>query len=355
MFELLGRDQATRQKKFTELRNCCHKDSTWFVPQPDGLRARAFAGKSSKVDGPVTGTARRAIITPALGIKKSSPLKDELRRLDQAEWRREAMRLTPSLAIAIFAPVFAYFFPNVSHTGWWAALTISVTALAYHAIQSYQRSIGKRFQSPKLSNSWKTCEDRLARFRKAVAKLRKAHIADFEQMPVTIERVSESLYLGLRRADILLREVTESEGTVVANMMFAAPPHPTQDHVASQLYQIADRNAAEYRQRLNGVLAGVERTEAQAAVFVTTLDTLRMKMLGHRVSGSANGLSNNEFLSALGEAKLQLEAIDKALDELEINPFGPASTVPIPPTPEAAEETRRAEQDIAEARVQDQV
>jgi hypothetical protein len=99
----------------------------------------------------------------------------------------------------------------------------------------------------------------------------------------------------------------------------------------------------------------VERTEAQAAVFVTTLDTLRMKMLGHRVSGSANGLSNNEFLSALGEAKLQLEAIDKALDELEINPFGPASTVPIPPTPEAAEETRRAEQDIAEARVQDQV
>jgi hypothetical protein len=68
-------------------------------------------------------------------------------------------------------------------------------------------------------------------------------------------------------------------------------------------------------------MGGVERTEAQAAVFTTTLDTLRMRMLGHRLAGRSPELAHTEFLQAMTEARMQLDSIDKALDELELTPF----------------------------------
>ena len=66
-------------------------------------------------------------------------------------------------------------------------------------------------------------------------------------------------------------------------------------------------------------MAGVHRAEAQSAVFMTTLDTLRMKMIGHRLVGKNPEMSTMEFLEALGEAKLQLKAIDQALEDLDFS------------------------------------
>jgi hypothetical protein len=108
------------------------------------------------------------------------------------------------------------------------------------------------------------------------------------------------------------------------------PPAPgivTHDRQAQELYRIADKNIAEYRQRFQAVMAGVERTEAQAAVMTTTLDTLRIKMLGYRLVGRDPDAPTQEFLAALAEARMQLDSIDTALSELELTPFPKTITV----------------------------
>ena len=109
------------------------------------------------------------------------------------------------------------------------------------------------------------------------------------------------------------------------------------DKQAQELYRIADKNIAEYRQHYIGVMAGVERTEAQAAVFTTTLDTLRMKMLSYRLVGKETESPTQDFLAALTEARMQLESIDKALDELELSPF-PKTISVMPDAPPAVDE-----------------
>ena len=62
-------------------------------------------------------------------------------------------------------------------------------------------------------------------------------------------------------------------------------------------------------------------TEAQVAVFTTTLDTLRMKMLGYRLVGKDTESPTQDFLAAITEARMQLESIDKALEELDLTAF----------------------------------
>jgi hypothetical protein len=49
-------------------------------------------------------------------------------------------------------------------------------------------------------------------------------------------------------------------------------------------------------------------------------------MLGHRLAGKTPELAHTEFLQALTEARMQLDSIDKALDELELTPFPGQST-----------------------------
>ena len=54
---------------------------------------------------------------------------------------------------------------------------------------------------------------------------------------------------------------------------------------------------------------------------MTTVDTLRMKMLGYRLVGRSPELSSNDFLSALAEARAQLQSIDTALEELDLGHY----------------------------------
>jgi hypothetical protein len=164
--------------------------------------------------------------------------------------------------------------------------------------------------------------------------MRKDQIADLREMPNTIRGVSEALYVALRRADIISHEVMLSE-----REMLSQPPvwkAPNTDPQSQELYRLADKNIAEYRQQFAGVMAGVQRTEAQSAVFMTTLDTLRMKMIGYRLVGRSPELSSQEFLEALAEARAQLQSIDTALEELDLGHYPKQISVVPPPTPEDA-------------------
>jgi hypothetical protein len=84
---------------------------------------------------------------------------------------------------------------------------------------------------------------------------------------------------------------------------------------------VAEKNVLEYERNYQELTGGIERTKAQASVFITTLDALRLKMLSYRHVGRDPSLGSQDFLSALAEARAQLSAIDKALDEVDLSHY----------------------------------
>jgi hypothetical protein len=175
-------------------------------------------------------------------------------------------------------------------------------------------------------------EDRLVRFEDVLKRLRKDQIADLREMPHTIRDVAQNIYRALRRADLIAQEVQQSEKN-----LYAQPPVWTaaaHDPQSRELYRLADKNIAEYKSQFAGLMAGVQRTEAQSAVFMTTLDSLRMKMLGYRLVGRNPELSSQDFLEALAEARAQLQSIDTALEELDLGHYPKTISVVPPPPPE---------------------
>ncbi len=263
---------------------------------------------------------------------------DDIRRQDLRLFLSELS--SPSRIMASIAlGAFGYFVAKV-RTGFgggfpegaWLAWAVILIAMAGAA---YSMSVKRRFYNKRYEALWHGCQDRLSRFEEVLKKLRKDQIADLTEMPRTIRRVAGSLYLALRRADIIQHEVSATEHDLHSPPVWQAASNDPQ---SKELYRIADKNIAEYRQRYEGVMAGVQRTEAQSAVYMTTLDTLRMKMLGYRLVGRAPEMSSQDFLEALSEAKLQLQAIDTALEELELGPYPTMIAAMPPPIPDEVRE-----------------
>lgn len=220
------------------------------------------------------------------------------------------------------------------------ALGIIAFALTVHVVMSYVRSIPMRFRIRRFMLLWSSCEDRLARLRKAIDQLSKSRVAKLEELPKNIEQTAQNIYLALRRADLAEWEITKSEGWYLSQAKI--PPKDSNDPQARELMRIADKNLLEYKQNLDSVLGGIERAEAQSTVFVTALDTLRVKMLGYRLAGRKVEEDSMEFLTALTEARMQLDAIDKALEELELTPMPQAVAVmPDSPLVQETEEEQR--------------
>ena len=197
-------------------------------------------------------------------------------------------------------------------------------------------SIDNRFYNQRHRALWKGCQDRFKRFEEALKKMRKNQIADLKEMPETVERILDALYIALRRADSIVYEISSSE-----KGLFNSPPAwspPSTDPQSQELYRIADKNLAEYKQQFAAVMAGVDRAEAQAAVFMTTVDTLRMKMLGYRLVGKSPEIASFDFLESLAEARAQLDSIDKALDELDLGHY--PKNIAVVPQPDEPEELR---------------
>lgn len=262
---------------------------------------------------------------------------DDIVRQDRKLFWREATR-PARIVLAVVGIAFVLGPMQEVFSGVWK-FALCLAVLAGHALASYNASLHRRWLNPHFHSLWKNCLDRLERFRNAQKDMRRDQVADLQEMPKTIEKVGSALYLALRRADMIADEVHRSErGLQSAPATFGALSHDAQ---AKELYRIADKNLAEYRQQFAGVMAGVQRAEAQAAVFVTTLDSVRMKMIGHRLAGRKPEMSTYDFLEALGEAKLQLQAIDKALDELDFSTMPKTIVVQPPPTPVDAMEEHR--------------
>lgn len=242
------------------------------------------------------------------------------------------------LALSIGAVAWAV--GNGFQSGIWSGLAIlGSLATGLVLANAYRSSVKNRFHDRRYYYLWTDAQERYQRFREAHALLKKRGKVDLEMLPGTIENTRQQLYLSLRRADILAHEIRTSERNLFVPPMQSAMR--SQDPQAQELYRLADRNMAEYRSNLADLRAGVERTEAQAAVFTSTLDTLRVKMLGYRLATRSPEGSSLEFMNAIAEAKMQLDAIDKTLLELELTPFPATIAVMPPPMPGEVREDNR--------------
>jgi len=257
---------------------------------------------------------------------------EDIRRQDLRLWAKEFLEPMSLLGTAVFLGVAWLFF-----NGSLPKLAVAALAILFLAgMRALGASIDARFYNQRHRALWKGCQDRYKRFEEALKRMRKDQVADLREMPDTIKRILDSLYLALRRADIIVHEVSSSE-----RGLFNSPPAwspPTTDPQSQELYRIADKNLAEYKQQFAAVMAGVDRAEAQAAVFMTTVDTLRMKMLGYRLVGKSPEMASYDLLESLAEARAQLDSIDRALDELDLGHY-PKNIAVVPPN-EGPEELR---------------
>jgi hypothetical protein len=259
---------------------------------------------------------------------------DDIRRQDRKLFVRELLNLNRLTLVTFVFGTVVYVVQGgfTSGIGIQASLSVAAIAIAAHVMFSWNEAVRKRFLNARMRALWAGCEERLVRFEEAIKRMRKEQVADLREMPATIRKVAESLYAALRRADLIAHEVQQSEQGLLAR-----PPAWQQsaaDPQSQELYRLADRNIAEYRANFAGVMAGVERTEGQAAVFMTTLDSLRIKILGYRLVGRSPEMASHEFLTAIAEARAQFDAIDTALDELDLSHFPKQISVVPPPPPD---------------------
>ncbi len=256
---------------------------------------------------------------------------NDVKARDRVLFWKEALSVSRIFVTFVFVAMSSLILKGITHWPSTVALVICAAPfVAIHMIASLGASVPKRFSNLRIRSLWLASEDRYNRFQDEIKLLRKHQVADLNELPRTISGVARQLYMALRRADMVLEEVTRSEGK--GSQLLNPPPVMTADKQAQELYRVADKNVAEYRQHFQLVMGGVQRAEAQAAVFTTTLDMLRMKMLGYRLTGKGPDGANLEFLQSITEAKMQLEAIDKALDELELSPF-PKTIAIVPDAP----------------------
>lgn len=200
--------------------------------------------------------------------------------------------------------------------------------LTINVASSYNAMVKKRFANRKLRSLWNACQDRVTRLRRALKALNKDQSIELVEIPSTVDRTAHGVYDVLRRADLVLSEIVASEGWLSSTLGAEARSLP-RDRQSQEMYKIADKNVAEYNQHYGQVVALIERAEAQAAVFLTTLDSLRIRVLGHRLK-TRRDTGSLEFLESISEAKMQLDSIDKALEEIELTPF--PKTIAIDPS-----------------------
>ena len=253
-------------------------------------------------------------------------LSEEIRKADQRIFWRAFLRPNRIVLHLLFLLICGSISAS---TGSPAFIIVGfIFSSAIHTARADVAAKRKRFINSRFMSLWNGCRERFESFEQGIHKLKRADIAQFQELPDTVRDLAMTIYNALRRADILFEEVLQSEG--VDRIRPGVPMFKPTDPQAQELYRIAEKNLGEYRGHYNELMAGIQRTEAQATVFMTTLDNLRVKMLGYRLIGKNPSLSSEEFLSVLAEARAQLSAIDRALDELDLSHY-PKTIAVIPP------------------------
>lgn len=240
---------------------------------------------------------------------------NDIQRMDQALLRKAFLRPARLFNVLLgLAAVWAVW--SMSSSLPFAVFTASAFGFFFmHKVfQDYERS---KFRYPRFALMWDVVQDRRRRLTKALRMMKKDGHVELEILPKTINEVADTVYAALRRADAIQQEFdnSESRAGVPVHRGFNAPE--VVDEHAKELYRLADKNIAEYMRRRNGVLATIQRCEAQSAVFTTTLDSLRMHVLGIRLTDRNPNVSHQEFVDALQLAKEQLAAVDLALTEMD--------------------------------------
>lgn len=198
-------------------------------------------------------------------------------------------------------------------------LGTSLLAAVKYGTDCAREANANRFINKHYEALWLEASNRISRLNDALKQMGKDRLGDLTVLPVTVRNVGDSVYVALRRADMIYSEIEKSEGSLPHSTHLRSGRHPASDEHVQELYRQADRNIAEYRQRFSGIYGALQRCEAQAAVFVTTLDNLRIRILGYRLMGRTPEIEMSEFKLAMDEAKMQLEAVDTALSELDYN------------------------------------
>jgi len=257
-------------------------------------------------------------------------LSEEIRKADQRIFWRAALRPNRIVLFLLFLFVCGSITAGTNNPAFIIGGVLFGTIVYYTRADAAAKR--KRFINSRFMSLWNGCRERFESFEEGINKLKRADIAQFQELPDTVRDLAMTIYNALRRADILFEEVLQSEG--VDRIRPGVPMFKPTDPQAQELYRIAEKNLGEYRGHYNELMAGIQRTEAQATVFMTTLDNLRVKMLGYRLIGKNPSLNSEEFLSVLAEARAQLSAIDRALDELDLSHYPKTVSVVPPSTPE---------------------
>ncbi len=243
---------------------------------------------------------------------------DEIRRADAKNLLRRL--LSPGRLLVLLAAGYLGWLPISSGQGiWQLGVVFWAIGLGYYVYSVREDFLRNRFVNQEHGQLWEIIRDRLARLRKAIQQA-PGHIKPgIQEVPKTVERTGKNLYESLRRADIVKAEIVKSEGAGgISSLPFQAR---IADGETNELYVLADKNVAEYRKHYDFINAKVTRTEGQCALFISALDTLRVQLLGYRLTSKEPKVSNQEFVSTVREVQLQLDAINKALDELDLEPL----------------------------------
>lgn len=222
------------------------------------------------------------------------------------------------LLLVAVGPIVALGFKGV------AIFAIVAAALARSA---WVDAASKRFKDRQFKALWEAMIDKVARFKLVLKNFRKEQLGSLKEMELNVERTQLRLYESLRKADHVQSMIELTERPNDQSHIWTARHN---NHETTELYKMADKNIAEYRKEMLTLRAGVERVEAQSAVFLTTLDSLRARMLTHHLGGATNQLESREFLGMISETRLQLDSIEKALDELNFNAYPVDVPPPIP-------------------------
>lgn len=245
---------------------------------------------------------------------------DEVRRHDWKNLFLAALQPVPLLAFV--AGWFAAY-QLIVLGGWLSAwgglgLTIAGAGTGYYAFEVSRDWLRRRFVNREYADLWRMIEDRYRRFQRALRRAPSGIGSGFNEISRTVEHTKRRLYSSLRKADLVKKEILDSEGGAGSPLPF--PPLVSPDSETNDLYALAAKNFEEYRTIFDAITSKVSRTEAQCAVYISALDSLRVQLLGHRLEKREAAIPKQEMDEAVSDIRTQLESINSALDELDLRP-----------------------------------
>jgi hypothetical protein len=242
----------------------------------------------------------------------------DIRRRDWKVFIAEAASLRTVVGVIAVAAISSLFF-TAPGTNPVLIATIGGGAIGWIIFAAFLRSIEKRFHHQRFKYLWQECQIRHKKLTAALDKSRRNKFAELSELERTVNTTIPEIYRALRRADLVLRDIQQTENYAATPLN--VPGQVIHDQQAQELYKVADRNIAEYTHYYKQAVAGVERSEAQCVVFSTTLDALRIRLLNYSLVGRNPEAETKEFLNMVAEARMQFAAIDQALDEIELMPM----------------------------------